>query len=36
MYGSFEAERSPERLAADKLRLEKENPKKAATLAPYH
>jgi len=36
MYGSFEAECSPERLAADKLRLEKENPKKAATLAPYH
>lgn len=36
MCSSFEAEHSPERLAADKLHLEKENPKKAATLAPYH
>lgn len=37
MYSGFEVEHSPERLVAvDKLHLEKENLKKAATLTPYH
>lgn len=36
MCNSFEVEHSPEWfVAVDKLRLEKENLKKAATLTPY-